>query len=276
MSETLLQFAAFRQPVIIAAAAMAGTTAPVTLAGTMALVNAEILATIAVTQMICPGLPVVYGSQSCSADMKTGQIAIGSAEGALCYKYTAQLGKAYGLPCRGGGALTDSRVLNAQAGAESILTLLAAASEKMNLIFQSAGIMDGYNSISYEKLMFDFEIIKIVQRYLSDIDVSETTLALDVIDEVGIAGEFLSCGHTFAHMRKEHFFPDLALRGCSAEDPSTVYAQNIENKLHSMLADYEMPPIEKTVKTAMEETLYKLGYDKDCVANLTVSESLKI
>ncbi len=113
MLETWLFLRKIGQPVVIAAAGMAGTTSPITLAGTLALTNAEILAGIAVAQMIRPGTPVVYGSQTTNANMKTGSITIGSPEGALCYQYGAKLAKYFDLPCRGGGSLTEAKTLTA-------------------------------------------------------------------------------------------------------------------------------------------------------------------
>ena len=262
MSETLLQFAAYQQPIIIAAASMAGTTSPITLAGTIALANAEIIATIAVAQMLCPGLPVVYGSQTCSSDLKTGQIAIGSPEGALCYQYAAKLAKAYGIPCRGGGSLTDAKTLNAQAGAESLLTLTATAAAGMNLVFQSSGIMDGYNFVSFEKMILDFEIIGMVNRYLHGVDVDDNSLALDTIHDVGIAGEFMTADHTFRNMRRETFIPDLALRGAVTGDADAAYRDRIEARLDDLLAAYTPPtPAPETV-AAMKMVLTKMGFSE--------------
>lgn len=271
MSETLLQFAEYRQPIIIAAAAMAGTTAPITLAGTIALANAEIIATIAVSQMICPGLPVVYGSQTCSSDLKTGQIAIGSPEGALCYQYAAKLAKAYGIPCRGGGALTDAKILNAQAGSESLLTLMATAGAGTNLIFQSSGIMDGYNFVSFEKMILDFEIIGMVKRYLRGVDVDANSLAVDVISDVGIAGEFMTAEHTFRNLRKETFVPDLAMRGAVQGDAEEVYLDKISARLDNLLAAYARPEIDDDVVAAMKVVLSRIGYAADDLDHLLQS-----
>lgn len=109
---------------------MAGSTAPVTLAATIALTNAEVLCAIALAQMVRPGTPVLYASQSTTSDMRNGAIAIGSPEGALCYKYCARLAKFYGLPCRGGGALSDAKIMNTQAGYESMITYMACCQNK--------------------------------------------------------------------------------------------------------------------------------------------------
>ncbi|HEY3424152.1 MAG TPA: trimethylamine methyltransferase family protein, partial [Negativicutes bacterium] len=241
MLETMMTFIKYSQPVIIAACSMAGTTAPVTLAGTIALTNAEVLAGIAVAQMIKAGTPVVYGSQTTTADMKSGCIAIGSPEGALCYEYAARLAKAYGLPCRGGGSLTDAKSLSVQAGYESMLTLVATQQAGMNLIFQSSGIMDGYASMSYEKFIVDLEMISMVKRYVGGVKVNCDTLAVDVINEVGIAGQFLTAEHTMKHCRKEPFLPDISLRGTVIGDPADKLLENIQNKKNKMLASYEKP-----------------------------------
>ena len=213
MSEVLLTLAKNGQPFVAANCAMAGSTSPITLAGTMAMTNAEVLSCIALTQMVNPGTPVVYASQSTTSDMRTGQIACGSPEGALCYKYTAQLAKFYGLPCRGGGAVTDSKVVDAQSGYESMMTLMADWSNNMNLIIHSAGILDSYNATSYEKLIQDFEIVRYVKRYFRDFEVNDDTIPLDLIDEVGHSGEFLTKDHTFQYCHSEPLNPTISSRG---------------------------------------------------------------
>lgn len=268
MSETLLEYAAYRQPISITAASMAGTTSPVTLAGTLALSNAEIISVIAVAQMLAPGLPVVYGSQTCAADLKTGQIAIGSPEGALCYEYAAKLAKAYGLPCRGGGALSDAKTVGAQSGMESMLTLLATAGAGMNLIFQSSGILDGYNAFSYEKLISDFETIRMVRRYLHGVDVDENHLAVSAVEEVGIAGEFMTSMHTFANMRSEVFVPDLASRGTVMGNPDEVYCNKIKEKCNGMLESYVKPEISEEALHAMNGFMNGIGFDDSYLAEL--------
>lgn len=268
MLETMMVFAKYSQPVIIAAASMAGTTAPVTLAGTIALTNAEVLAGIAVAQMINAGTPVVYGSQTTTSDMKSGCIAIGAPEGALCYEYAARLAKSYGLPCRGGGSLTDAKSLSVQAGYESMLTLLATQRAGTNLIFQSSGIMEGYSSMSYEKFIVDLEIIGMVRRYLGGVKVNEKTLAVDVIKEVGIAGQFLTAEHTMLNCRKEPFIPDVSLRGAVAGDPAEKLLENIANKKNKMLASYKKPELPEEVNTQLVNYLVAKGFEAQYIKAL--------
>ncbi len=258
MLETMLVFTSYSQPVIVAACSMAGTTAPVTLAGTIALTNAEVLAGIAVTQMLQAGTPVVYGSQTTTADMKTGSIAIGSPEGALCYEYAARLAKAYGLPCRGGGSLTDAKGLSVQAGYESMLTFLATHRANTNLIFQSAGIMNGYASMSYEKFIVDLEIIGMIRRYLAGVKIDENTLAVELINEVGIAGHFLTTGHTVRYCRQEPFIPDISLRGSVAGNEDELLSR-ITDKKNKMLAAYRRPGLAPEIQQQLVKYLLERG-----------------
>ncbi|WP_425058309.1 Glycine betaine methyltransferase [Sporomusa carbonis] len=269
MLETMMVFVKHSQPVIIAACSMAGTTAPVTLAGTIALTNAEVLAGIAVSQMLREGTPVVYGSQTTTSDMKTGSIAIGSPEGALCYEYAARLAKAYGLPCRGGGSLTDAKSLSVQAGYESMLTYLVTQRAGMNLIFQSSGIMDGYASMSYEKFIVDLEIIKMAKRYLAGVKVNHDTLAVDVINEVGIAGQFLTTDHTMRHCRKEPFIPEISLRGTVIGDPSEQLLEKIRNRKDKMLATYQQPELPQEIQQQLIEYLVDKGFDAEYIKSLS-------
>lgn len=268
MLETMLVFVKHSQPVIIAAASMAGTTAPVTLAGTIALTNAEVLAGIAVAQMLKAGTPVVYGSQSTTADMRTGSIAIGSPEGALCYEYAARLAKAYGLPCRGGGSLTDAKSLSVQAGYETMLTQLTTQRAGMNLMFQSSGIMDGYASMSYEKFIVDLEIIKMARRYLAGVAVNRDTLAVDVINEAGIAGQFLTAGHTMKHCRKEPFIPEISLRGTVTGDPTAKLLETIHSKKDKMLNTYQQPELPQEIQQQLVQYLAGKGFDKTYIEAL--------
>jgi trimethylamine---corrinoid protein Co-methyltransferase len=268
MLETMMVFNKFKQPVVIAAASMAGTTAPMTIAGTIALTNAEVLAGIAVTQMINEGSPVIYGSQSTTSDMKTGSIAIGAPEGALAYQYAARLAKAYGLPCRGGGSLTDAKTLSVQAGYESMLTLLASFSAKTNLIFQSAGIMDSYSSMCYEKFIVDLEIIGMVKRFINGVNIEEETLAVDVVNNVGIAGQFLTSAHTMKHFKKEPFLPDVSLRGAIIGDPSENLMNNIMLIKDRMLTSYCKPKMSAEIQNKLIEFLHNCDYDSKLIESL--------
>lgn len=262
MTEALITFAKYGQPFVVASCAMAGSTAPVTLAATIAMTNAEVLSTIALAQMVNPGTPVIYASQSTTSDMRTGQIAIGSPEGALCYKYCAKLAKFYELPCRGGGALTDSKVVDAQAGYESMITLMADWENHMNFIIHSAGILDGYASTSYEKVIQDFEIVRYVKRYMRDIEVNEDTIPLELIKEVGHTGEFLTKDHTFEFCHKEPLTPTISSRGNVSDNLHQIEI-NIQKRYHQLMDLYEQPQVDEKVLADVKNILVEVGVDYD-------------
>lgn len=269
MTETLFTFGKYRQPVIIAAAAMAGTTAPVTMAGTLAVVNAEVIATIALSQMYSEGCPVIYGSQTANADMSTCAIAIGSPDAALYYKYCAELAKFYGLPCRGGGALTDAKSLDVQAGYESMLTYYACKENEINVVLQSAGILESYLSVSFEKLIVDFEIIDMVNRYFRDFEINEETLPLDLIEEVGPGGQYLTEDHTFECCRLETHIPNVSVRGPKT-NPAEIYMENIQKRLNRMLDSYKKPVRSKEVIDAMNQVMLNAGIEKNVLESLNI------
>lgn len=259
MTDTILVMAKHRQPVVIASAAMAGTTSPITLAGTTAVFNAEVISTIALTQMIEEGAPVIYGSQSTSADMATGAIAIGSPEGALCYKYCAEMAKFYGVPSRGGGCLTDAKAFDPQAGYESMMTCMACKQSGINLMVQSAGIIDSYLAVSYEKLISDFEIIDYVNRYTKGFEVDDETIPLDLIDEVGHAGQYLVEDHTLEHCRSELFTPNISARGSV---PVDQFAENIQARIQKLIDAYQKPELPAEMIEELKSILREQNIDE--------------
>jgi len=263
MLENMIEYVAFGQPVVIASATMAGSTGPMTLAGTMALSNAEILSGIAVAQILREGTPVFYGNQTTTADMRSGFMASGSPEGALCYTTTARLAKAYGLPCRGGGAVTDAKSVSVQSGYESMMTLMACAEAKMNLIIHSAGILDSYNSMSFEQCIVDLELIGMVKRYMKGIDVRPETLAVEVIREVGSGGHFLDHAHTMAFCRREPFIPAISQRGPVTGNPNQRLDEKIQEKITKMTTDFQPAALPAGLNQAVISHLRAGGFDPE-------------
>ena len=242
--EMLMQYVRNGQPTMISPCVMAGTTGPVTLAGTIALANAEALAGIALAQMIRPGVPVVYGFQSTAADLRTGGICIGGPERSLCITYGARLARAYGLPSRGGGADNDAVDLSGQSGYESMMSMLVTRFEKINFVLHSIGMSASFAAVSYEQFIFGLEIMGMIERYKRGIKINPETLALDVIKEAGIGGEFLTKKHTLRHMRKELHVPLISHRvriGLAYDDQ--MMKQDIQLKLQRMLAEYQRPDL---------------------------------
>ena len=260
MIEALIAYARARQPVVIATLVMAGSTGPITLAGVLAQQNAEILAGIVLAQLVQPGLPLLYGSTSTSIDMRTGALTIGSPELSLCISAHGQLARYYRLPSRSGGALTDSATTDAQAGFESMFSLLTAINSGVDFVLHAAGILNGFMAFSYEKFVVDDEICGMMRKFVQGIEVNSDTLAYDVIAQVRHDGHFLSNRHTVERCRTEFWQPQLARRD-SLEDwmkngkkDATDHARKYWKEL---LAQHKDPPIDALVIRQLKDYINK-------------------
>ena len=212
MTGSLIKFAEYGQPCIIAPLVMGGASGPIKIAGLLAQQNAEILAGITLAQLIHEGTPIVYGSASSITDLKTGNLSVGAPELAQIVSATAQIARYYSIPSRAGGAITDSHIPDTQAGIESAVALYTAARNGINFILHSAGILNSYLTMSIEKFLIDEEICGMVKRILTPIEITDETLSLDIIKEVGIGGEFLSHPKTLELCRTEYYDPLLMFR----------------------------------------------------------------
>jgi len=190
----LLTYARYRQPVAITPFILAGAMSPVSLPAALAQQNAEALAGITLTQLVNPGVPVIYGGFATSIDMQTGSPAFGGPEGALALLAGAQLARFYGLPYRGSGGLNNSKIPDAQAAYESQMTLWPAVLGHTNLIIHSAGWLEAGLVCSLEKFVLDVEGLAMMSRFLNGLEISEETLALEEIAEVGPGGAGTTSG----------------------------------------------------------------------------------
>jgi len=261
MLEALMEYAAAGQPQIIASLAIAGATGPVTLAGTLALQNAEVMAGIVLAQLVREGTPVIFGGVSTNAEMRNGTLSIGSPEMAINAAATAQMARHYRLPVRGGGAVCDAKSPGAQASYESMMNLLMARLSGINFVLHSAGILDSYNCMSYEKFIIDDEMCGMVKRIKRGYEVNPDTLALDVIKEVGPGGHFLDKDHTFDHFRTEFYQPQLSNRDDFASWQSSGSPQCMETankKYKEILETYEAPELPADVDKDLLKYIAKL------------------
>lgn len=203
MLGAIMEYAKAGMPQLISSLSIAGATAPVTMEGTLVVQNTEVLAGIVLTQLIREGTPVVFaGSSSCSA-MRYGTLSIGAPEMAVNTAATAQMARFYGIPSRGGGALSDAKLPDAQAGFEAMMSQLMATLSGVHFVLHSAGILEGYMVSSYEKFVLDDEICGMCKRIKHGERADEDRLAFDLIRQVGPGGEYLTQKHTFQNFRKE-------------------------------------------------------------------------
>jgi len=204
-------------PVVCPAEPLCGATSPVTLAGTLVVQVVDSLAGVIISQLANPGTPVIYGSVASSTDLRDMKYITGSVEMGLLNAAGAQMAQFYKLPFYATGGMTDSKSVDAQCGYESSITTLLCALAGANFIHDAAGLMEFALTMSYEKLVVDNEILGMALRAVRGIEVSDETLAFDLIKEVGPAGSFVTAKHTRRFMRNQHYQPSLSSRD-SRED----------------------------------------------------------
>jgi len=254
-AEAIVSMARMRQPLVITNMVMAGTSGPISLPGLLALANAEILAGLVLAQLVSPGTPVVYGSVSAPADMRTIVSAVGAPEAVALASAIIQLARFYKLPCRTGGMLTNAHCLDAQAAAEGTLMMTTAVRNGANFIFQACGQLGSYVSMSFEKWLFDEEVCRTLRRTLTAMDVTVESIDVETIKSVGSDGNYLTHETTFKHCRRL-YQPRLFTR----DDHQKWYQKGARNvtavaaeMLTKRLEAYEKPPIDEGLEKALQE-----------------------
>jgi trimethylamine--corrinoid protein Co-methyltransferase len=200
--ETIIEFAKQNQVVFFTAAIMAGFSGPISLLGTTILHNAEVLAGITLAQLVNPGNPVVYSIGSTVANMQNGNFISGSPEMMLIHLAAMQMSlDYYHLPTRSMCGMTDSKIIDCQAGYETMQNLLAGILGGAHMIFECLGVLDTIMTTSYEKLMIDLEIIERVLRIRKGLDTTGKEQALESIQKIGHEGTYITHADTLAFFR---------------------------------------------------------------------------
>ena len=192
-------------PVVLSSAPMAGSTAPMTMAGTLAQLHAEELVGITIGQLTHPGAPMLYGGIPGSANMRTMGYQGGAVEFGMMNAAIHQLADHINVPNYNSSGLTDAKIPDAQAGWEKAFSSLLAAMGGSNYIHHAAGMLESMLAVAYEQYIIDDEIIGMCTRVLEGIIVDDEHLALEAIAEVGPGGNYLMSPHTLEHMRSEFF-----------------------------------------------------------------------
>jgi trimethylamine--corrinoid protein Co-methyltransferase len=181
---------------------LAGGTGPVTLAGTIVQTIAEHLSGLVLAQIVRKGSAVAFGSCSTIMDLKTGLAAVGAPEWSMVGSAIAQMGQYYKIPTRIGSGVSDSKLPDAQAAYEFTTNVLPVALSGANMIFGAGGIESGL-TFDFAKLVMDHECITNIRKMLEGVKIDEETMALDLIDEIGPGGAYLTHQHTYDHMRSQ-------------------------------------------------------------------------
>ena len=246
-SQNLLDLARAGVPAEIVAMPLAGGTAPVTLAGSITQHAAEVLAGITLHQFAGPGSPVVWGGAPAIFDMRTGGAPMGAVETAMLNMACAEVGQHLGLPTHGYLVATDSRFVDAQAGAESARSALLGALAGINMI-SGAGMLESLACHSVEKLVIDAESIASAYRLVRGIEVRGETLAMAMFAQTGLSGEFLKLKETRALFRQEQHLPSAVIernaRGSGL--PSDVFTR-ARSRADELVSKYQKPALPEEV-----------------------------
>jgi trimethylamine--corrinoid protein Co-methyltransferase len=182
---------------------MGGVTAPISLLGTSVLQNTEFLAGLVYSQLVGPGTPVVYAVASTRSYFKRASFCAGTPEAMMINTPNIQMGlEFYNLPTRTMCGITESKTVDAQAGYESMMSLMMGMMSGAHIAVQCLGVLDAIMTTSYEKYIIDEEMISRVLHIYKGIDTSDEALAVDVIQEMAQSGNYLMHTNTFEHFRE--------------------------------------------------------------------------
>jgi trimethylamine---corrinoid protein Co-methyltransferase len=243
-------------PVTHSPAPMMGGTAPVTLAGAVVLGNAEMLSGLVMHQLKNPGAPFLYGHGVHHLDMKTMISVYGAPEFQLARVMAAEMGRFYRLPVWGYAGHSDSKVLDSQAAADTQFSVLVALLAKTNLN-HDVGYLESGLTNSPELMVVADEIISMSRPFVEGVRLDDEAIALDLIDEVGVGGNFTSSEHTlnnWGDMWKPQLFDRKRLGRWEAEGSKDVNARARE-KTVALMDDHKVEPLSDSVEQVIETIL---------------------
>lgn len=255
MLEAQFEYSAANQPVVLTPFILMGAMSPVTIPAALVQQIAEALSGIALSQLIRPGCPVVFGSFLSNIDMQSGSPTFGTPESGIGLLCTGQIARHFGLPFRTGGGLTSSQVPDAQAGYEAMMTLLPTFLAGANWVMHSAGWLEGGLVSGYEKFVIDAQLVEMLQHEFTPLEIDEASLAFDAHQEVGHGGHFLGAMHTMERFRTCFYRPFLSSsenyeRWMRGGAPDT--AARAGEIYRTRLEEYEQPPLDEAIREELE------------------------
>ena len=256
MLEAQFEYCTAGQPVVLTPFILMGAMSPVTIPAALVQQITEALSGIALSQLIRPGTPVIFGSFLSNIDMQSGSPTFGTPESGLGLLCTGQIARHFGLPFRTGGGLTSSQVADAQAGYEALMTLLPTFLAGANWVMHSAGWLEGGLVAGYEKFIVDIELLQMMHAEFTPLDIDEDSLAFGAHEEVGHGGHFLGAMHTMERFRTCFYRPLLSssenyerwMRN-GGKDASARAGEIYKKRLE----EYAAPPLDDAVRAELEE-----------------------
>jgi trimethylamine--corrinoid protein Co-methyltransferase len=260
MLDAQFEYSAANQAVVLTPFLLMGAMSPVTIPAALVQQIAEALTGIALSQLIRPASPVIFGSFLSNIDMQSGSPCFGTPESAMGLLCTGQIARHFGLPFRSGGGLTSSQVADAQAWYESLMTLLPTFLAGTNWVMHSAGWLEGGLVAGYEKFIVDTQLLEMLRVEFTPMEIDEDSLAFGAHEEVGHGGHFLGAMHTMERFRTCFYRPFLSSSDnyerwvrFGSNDTSARAKKVYQDKLDA----YEAPPLDDAIRQELEEYVTK-------------------
>jgi trimethylamine--corrinoid protein Co-methyltransferase len=255
-ADFLMLSAEYGMPVSLSPTPATGSTGPCTLAGNVLLNNCEVLGLLVLSQLVRPGLPVFYGVFPSGIDMRTMAGTYGSPEARLMEAAAVRMARFYGMLTRGNVGATDALTCDFQSGAESMFNFATAMANRINHL-PGCGHLGSFAAASKEKMVLDAEAAAYAVRWMRPMDLSDESLAADLIQEIGPRGNFLTARHTFANFRTELHHPELFSRptyekwAAEGRDLAARATQTAD----ALLAAYVPPDLDRETDKALARFL---------------------
>ena len=249
-------YAAANQASIISPFIVGGAMSPVTVAGTLTQVAAEVMAGVSYSQLVRPGAPVIMGAFVTSIDMNSGAPTFGTPEAAHITYGAGQLARKFGLPYRSAGGFTGSKLPDAQAAYESANTLNNGLLAGVNFMLHACGWLEGGLVASPEKFVMDADQLGALHKLAAGIAMDTGAQAMDAIREVGPGGHYLGCAHTQANFKDAFWRSDLLdykpFETWSDEGGrSTIELASA--RVAKLLSDYQTPALDPAIHDALRD-----------------------
>lgn len=254
--EKLLLMAEYELPVVHSPGPLMGGTAPISMAAGLTMSLAEILSALVVHQSKNPGAPFVFGAGLHHMDMKAAQICYGSPEFQLTKTAIAELGRWYGIPTWGYAGCSDAKVMDEQAAAEAMLSIVMAKLSGGNLI-HDVGYMESGLTGSFEMIVLSDELIGLADHLLKGIEVSPETLMLEELHRIGPGGHFLNTSTTRERFRN-FWYPSLLsreIRESWVADGSQPLGDRLTEKVKTLIKDHQPAPLDQGAKKQIQDIL---------------------
>ena len=254
MSGSLKVYARNNQPVACTPWTLAGAMSPVTVAGTIAQVLAEALATLCLVQLINPGAPCLMGSFASTISMQSGAPTFGTPEAAKMVLACGQLARRLGVPFHTVGTLSASKIPDAQAEQEATWGLMMSMLAGANVVNHATGWLEGGLVTGYEKTVIDADLCGKVSAFFDGIDLSENAQALDAIADVGPGSHFLGSAHTQSNLLSAFYLSTIADNNSFEQwssEGGLDAAQRANRKWKQLLESYQDPGLDPAIDEAL-------------------------